>query len=559
MDNSVCGPPPHENAARTGTVAETTDQARLTWTAPRPTRFRSGLQRGLKALPGRVTRHPGIPLLIFACDPTTITAVRDSTVVKRRSNNSPSLWGCVLPAAYALVASVSAQTPEPRHEPDAFLNQQRAVEERLRKEFDAQMGAAGKAAFDWGGWFNFNLFVFDDGVESSRTLRRNDLRLWGRLTLDHGAHEFYARTRLSFLDFNHGDSYDGDEDDVDGPNLERGFYRFDLAKASQAYNGPAGDYDLVVTAGRDLVQFGTGLALAAPLDHVSLRGVYHDFELTTLAGKTVGSSQDFDLSRSATRTRRNFLGGQLKYLGFERHEPFAYVLWQRDRNREAEYRPFQGFGYDSFYSGLGSTGELTQRLRYETEWVYESGDSFGDGRFVRRNDIDAWALRAELEYLFRGDHKPRASIEYLFGSGDSGRAGSPTNSVGGNTGDFTDKSFVGFGFRDTGLSFAPRYSNVHMWRVGGSFYPWPGQERLQRLELGTDWYLYQKHDASAAVSDPTASVGSGYLGWEMDYYLNWRVTSDLAWTARLGAFFPGEAFDDRTARTFLLLGVVWSF
>ena len=171
-----------------------------------------------------------------------------------------------------IVSSVSAQAPELRHEPDAFLNQQRAVEERLRKEFDAQMGAAGKAAFDWGGWYTFNLFVFDDGVESSRTLRRNDLRLWGRLTLDHGAHEFYARTRLSLLDFNHGDSYDGNEDNVDGPNLERGFYRFDLAKALSATGtGATGsllpvpnDPNLVFTAGRDLVQFGTGLTVAAP-------------------------------------------------------------------------------------------------------------------------------------------------------------------------------------------------------------------------------------------------------------------------------------------------------
>ena len=110
---------------------------------------------------------------------------------------------CALAVGACAAGATFAQQPD--RQPSSFLNQQRAVEERLRKEFDAQMGVAGKAAFDWGGWYNFNLFLFDDGVESSRTLRRNDLRLWGRLTLDHGAHEFYARTRLSFLDFNHGD------------------------------------------------------------------------------------------------------------------------------------------------------------------------------------------------------------------------------------------------------------------------------------------------------------------------------------------------------------------
>ena len=41
--------------------------------------------------------------------------------------------------------------------------------------------------------------------------------------------------------------------------------------------------------------------------------------------------------------------------------------------------------------------------------------------------------------------------------------------------------------------------------------------------------------------------------------MNWRVDADLAWTARLGAFFPGKAFSDRTTRTVLLVGMTWSF
>lgn len=452
------------------------------------------------------------------------------------------------------VGSTFGQSPQAR-EPASFVNQQRSIQDDIRKELDAQMGAAGKAAFDWGGWYSFNVFLFDDGVESSRTLRRHDLRLWGRLTLDQGAHEFYARTRLGLVDWNHGDSYDGNEDDIEGPNLERGIYRLDLRKALSA----AGDWDLIGTAGRDLVQFGTGLTLAAPLDHVSLRGIYREFELTAVAGKTVGSLDDFDLSRTATRNHRNFLGSQLRYLGFERHEPFAYVLWQRDHNQEAFPTAFQRFDYDSFYFGLGSIGEVTQHLRYETEWVFEEGRSYGHRRFLNTNEVEAWAWRHELEYLFPGRHQARASVEYLFGSGDATRLASPTNSLGGNFFDFSDTSFIGFGFEDTGLSFAPRYSNLHMWRAGGSFYPWPDHELFHRLEVGTDWYLYQKHHETGAVSDPTATVRAGYLGWEMDYYVNWRMSVDFAWTTRFGAFFPGDAFDDRTTRTFLLVGMTWSF
>lgn len=462
----------------------------------------------------------------------------------------------------ALADPSSAQTRSAtpaRQEPDAFINQQRAVEERLRKQFDEEIGDSRRALFDWGGWYNTYLFVFDDGVESSRILRRFDLRLWGRLSLDQGAHQFYARGRFGFLDFNTGDSYDSNDDDVEGPNLERGFYRFDLSRALRAYREQTADYNVVVTAGRDLVMTGNGLALATPLDHLAVSGSYRSWELTLFGGRTVGSSQDFDLSRTATRMRRDVYGGELRYHGFDRHEPFVYAFRQHDRNREAIYQPFQKYDYDSFYVGAGSTGELWEHVRYSTEWVYESGSSFGHRQFIFDNDVEAWAVQAELEYLFPGVHKARASIEYLFGSGDSDRFASPTNSYGGNSGDRDDSGFIALGYRDTGLSFAPRYSNLHLWRTGASCHPWPDSQTFRHLELGADAYLFWKHHRDGAVSDPTANVRSGYLGWEMDYYLNWQVRADLSWTVRLGTFFPGQAYSDRSVRTFLLVGMTWSF
>ena len=506
-----------------------------------------------------------IPLLIFWRRAVRMDAyVRETGVVETCSQGRSTLRPICLALTLWVIApgvagpAVGQQTP-PRRDTESFVNQQRAVEERLRRQFDAEVGESVRALFDWGGWYSLHLFVFDDGVESSRTLRRHDLRLWTRLGIDDRAHEFYARTRLSLLDFNSGDAYDGNDDDVEGPNLERGYYRFDLASTIRAYQGRRTDYNVVVTAGRDLVLLGTGLALATPLDHVSLRGTYRSWEFTGFAGRTVGSSEDFDLSRTVRCTRRDFLGAQVKYLGFERHEPFVYAFQQRDRNGEATFQPFQRFDYDSSYVGIGSTGEIGKGLRYTTEWVYESGRSFGHRQFIHDNAIDAWAVQAQLEYLFLGKRRARASVEYLFGSGDPDRLVSPTNTVGSNYGDRSDTGFIGFGYSDTGLSFAPRYGNLHMWRAGASYYPWPDNSRLKRFELGTDWYLYYKHHRAAAVSDPTADRQSGYLGCEMDYYANWRMTSDLACTARLGVFFPGRAFSDREVRSFFLVGMTWSF
>ena len=460
----------------------------------------------------------------------------------------------------AAVTAVTAQTPSVRQqEPEAFVNRQRQLDARLREEFDAEVGAAQRALFDWGGWYSSYVFLFDDGVESSRTLRRNDLRFWSRVVLDKGAHEFYARARLSLVDFNTGDAYDGNDDDVEGPNLERGYYRFDLAKAAGAYQGRALDYNLVVTAGRDLVEFGGGTVLATPLDHVAVRGVYRSFELTGLFGRTVGSTPDFDISRTATRSHREFAGAQLKYLGFERHEPYAYALWQHDRNVEAIYQPFQKYAYDSAYAGIGSSGELSKGLRYGTEFVYEDAQGFGAGQFLYRNDVSAWAVQCALEYLFPGKNNARTSIEYVFGSGDADRFGSPTATALGNRGHFSDTTFIGFGYNDTGLAFAPGIENLHMWRAGASYYPWPDSAAWRRVELGTDWYLFHKHHRDAAVSDPTSDTRSGYLGWEMDYYVNCQLTADLFWTTRWGIFFPGAAFSDTTTRTFFVIGLTWSF
>lgn len=442
--------------------------------------------------------------------------------------------------------------------PESFLLQQRRLEEDIRALRRQEATAADRAFFDYGGWYSFHLFIFDDGVESSRVLRRHDLRLWSRLRLDEGAHEFYLRGRVSLLDFNTGDAYDGNDDDVEGMNLERGVYRFDLAKALGGYDVTDGR-NLTVVLGRDLVEIGTGLTLSAPLDHVGVTWSDDSWRLRGLAGRTVGSLADLDRTRPIDRSRRAFFGAEITYTGFERHEPFVYALWQRDHNRETRPVLLQQYDYDSFYVGVGSTGEVAPRWGYRAEWVYESGRSFGHRRFIEADIIEAWAFDAELEYRFPGAHQARAAVEYLFASGDAQRRGSPTDASGGNMSGREDSGFNGFGYRDTGLSLAPALSNVHILRTGTAFYPFPDIPKFARLEVGADSFLYFKNHRRGAISDSTAPRHSSYLGWELDTFANWAVSSDVAWTVRFGVFLPGDAFDDRSPRTFFLTGITWSF
>jgi len=452
------------------------------------------------------------------------------------------------------VPTVQAQQPS-----DAFLNQQRAIENEVRATLDRELPADQKLDIDWGGWYSFYMFLYDDGIESSRTFRRHDLRLWGSASLDQGAHQFYVRGKLICDDFNSGDSFDGNDDDWIGPNLDRAFYQFDLRRAAKAYQNKTLNWNFNLKVGRDLVEFGTGYALSLPLDHLLLKLEVGDFEISGLAATSIRSTDDIDRTRpDSGNSERNFWGTQIKYTGLERHEPFFYAFWNEDMHREKWPDYFQEYDYDSWYLGVGSNGEFFSNLRYATEWVFEGGHSYGDARPRDAQNVCAWAFDFTLEYMPNWAMKPRFIGEYMFASGDPNRPGSPTDALGGNT-KGRDTSFVGFGYRDTGLSFGPRLSNIHIWRAGAAIRPFEKIELLREIELGTDWYLYAKNRSRAAVSDITADEPSGYAGWEMDYFANWRVTSDLSWTARLGTFFPGAAFSDQTTRTFLLVGMTYSF
>ena len=408
-------------------------------------------------------------------------------------------------------------------------------------------------------------------------LRQTELGFYSDLIFD-GANEFFFRGRLFHRDFNPGDRFNSDGEDVDG-RIDRLFYRFDLAKFQGAYQGVEPKYDVSIKLGRDLILWGNGLTLSTDLDGAVVDLSYEPFSLELIAGVTPLDTVDFDSARPRfdSRTERG-LYGALGSVRVGTHRPYAYVLVQRDYNNDqltaddmvngAAAIPTK-FHYDSHYIAIGSTGALTDRLSYGVEGVYEGGHTLSspftldaDGNPVTndqtRDRIEAYAVDGRLDYVLADDHATRLSGEVLFASGDDDRVASTTTTYGGNVPGTKDRAFNAFGLPDIGTAFSPAVSNLLMFRVGATTFPFPQYKPLRKMQLGTDLYFFAKANTQAPIDE--ASSGSRWLGLEPDIYMNWQITSDIALSVRYGLFVPGDAItDDVKMRQFLFAGVTVSF
>jgi len=437
---------------------------------------------------------------------------------------------------------------------------QRVFEELLRVRLDQQLPRAREIGVDAGGWFNFTLFNFDDAsARRERTLRRYALRGWAAMDV-RGVHQAYVRGLLDFKDWNAGDHPQGDDFQE---TLERAWYQLDLGQIERNRTGREPPLGLRVKVGREFATIGTALALATPLDMVRFDLSVGELELMALLGQSVNRTRNIDRSERVWGEQdRCFWGVELAYRGLSRHRPFAYFLSNQDNTTPRPDSPFQSYEYTSHYVGVGSEGTvLLPDLRYQVEVVGEWGKTYSEGVSAGRDRVRAMALDVLLEYLSKGRTRPKLTLEYLFGSGDSDRRLSSSSTIGGNRPGTRDKAFNAFGFRDTGLAFSPRISNIHIYKLGASCFPLENVEPFKKMELGTSVFFYHKAKDAGAVSDTTAVNDAQWLGWEWDVFCDWRLTSDLAWTIRYGAFQPGSAFPrgDDSCRQFLYTGLVYSF
>ncbi len=443
---------------------------------------------------------------------------------------------------------------------------QRILDEPFRLQMDRQIPANKRLILDWGGWFRSNYWYLDENVDrdhnghndGSRGYRQQQLRLWGRLNIDQ-VHQFYVRGKLDYMDWNHHSSYNHNDSDWQGPQLERGWYDFRLSRAQWAYGNGPGKFDLALRIGRQYVEFGTGLALSVPLDAVVMNGYYDNWQLTSMGAMSIPSSYNIDRSiPGVSKEDRRFWGLQLRYNGWRDHRPFAYFFSQDDVD-SGHMVNGQKFGYNSRYAGLGSRGKFFLRdLQYTVEAVSEFGHSYANNSTTSQA-IKAWAFDTELRYFFPDKHLSQVALEYLWASGDQDRQLSPANTMGGNRIGTNDNSFSAWGYRNTGLTLAPLMSNLGMVRLGASTFPARQHKYFRELKIGTNLFVYHKVRSQGAASDTLSTNDSSYLGSAMDLYSDWRITSDLSWMVRYGIFLPGKAFDSESARQLFFTGLTLSF
>lgn len=442
-------------------------------------------------------------------------------------------------------------------------------EEQLRVRLDQQIPEAREMGFDAGGWFNFAIFNYDDASTPSgsvRTMRKFEIHPWVRVNL-RGVHQFYFRGLFNYDDWNRGDNPAERGDDFN-ERLERAWYQFDLGQMLRNETGRAPPVGFRAKVGRAFATIGTAFVLSMPLDMVQVDVTTRDWEFMTLLGQSVSYTRNIDSSeRVVGRQDRWFFGTQATYMGLDHHRPFVYFLNNQDDTRPEPWDPMQSYEYTSRYLGGGSQGTLlSPNLRYQAEIVGEWGQTYSEGvagGTTGRDRIRAMALDVLLEYLFQVRTRPKVSVEYMYGSGDHNRRTSSTATIGGNRADSTDSAFNAFGFRDTGVAFSPLVSNIHIYRGGASFRPLEKLALFKKMELGSNIFFYHRAAGEGAISDTTVDPGNDarWLGWEWDVHCNWRLTSDLVWTMRYGAFIPGSAYDggDKTCRQFFYTGIIFSF
>jgi len=465
----------------------------------------------------------------------------------------------VVAASLAILASAAHAQQPPLQRGDEVFQRTYFFEKEVRDRLEAAVPSKQPALIEWGGMYIPSYTYFNDTNNENASLTVQDLRLWTQITLD-DVHRIFARGRLAYTDWSDGDSGVYPEHDLEGMNLEIGYYELDVARAAEKYWGAKWPFQMKARGGRQYIEFGRGLVLDQALDAGLFTIDTGQIGFTGFAGRNIESQDNIDRSVPGfSRSRRTFYGAEVRYKGIPRHEPYAYWVLQRDWSEEKPENPAQDYRYDSHYYAIGSRGQLAPRTKYELESVWEFGRGAANGQINdHRERVRGFAFDAEVDHYLKHPLDPTLSLEYAYASGDGDRQNA-TNAFMGNRAGTVDNSFLGFGYVNSGLALGARFTNIQFVRLGGRLTPYNKKAALGRVDVGLNYYFLFKSDAGGPISDPTAVEDSSDLGQEVDVFCEWRILSDLSLSVYYGRLYPGQAYLDRQPRDFLFTALTISF
>ncbi len=464
---------------------------------------------------------------------------------------------------------------------EAHKVRQMRLEQETQRALELRREMAQRFLWDWGGSERFMFLTYDDIdndriSDKRRTMKSNNFYLWGNLNLD-DIHNFYVRFHGEHIDWNQGDQYRSTENQFKF-NLEEGFdeghYTLNIDRALESYLSYSIPVQMKLKAGRFRTYIGSQLAYVRKSNGIQLEGKSKWVDFKVFGVRNLIDEENIDFSVPGFRSsRRFFYGAELKYTGLKKHIPYVFALIQEDDSGENIEDPDQDYEYDSRYYGIGSRGEIIKSLYYQVEGILEDGKSFPEaateGIAPDNVQIDAWAFDASLHYVYNILTHPTFSAEYAFGSGDSDRTERPTDgadpsanrvvtTVPGNEEGTTDRNFLNFGYIDTGLSMAPRISNLQMFKFGLSLTP---TEYIgnRSVNVSVDFFIFRKDKKKAAISDSRADRAQRSLGKEFDVNVSWQIFSDLAASINYGRFYPSNAYSDKDAKDFLMFTMSYQF
>jgi hypothetical protein len=422
--------------------------------------------------------------------------------------------------------------------------------------------------FDFGFWHKFGYYHYEDlgggsTNEHARDLRLHRLYAWTEVVLDR-THRFYARIATLSFDYSKGDGGIWDHK-IYKPRLDMGFYEYrtEAVKGSQS---TIKQYSL--RFGRQLLKVGSGFTYRRIHDGIRAGASTRMLDAEAFFAQSIPSEDNIDQSKPGNnRQRRNFYGAQVSLRKWQNHTPFVYVLLQRDRQGEKIKNIDQNFIFHSNYIGIGSKGSLCRKVNYRAEYVIMGGKRHADSIIfpfpLGKTRIEAYAFDSKIEYIPGGVFKTVLSLQYMFGSGDSDRL-QPTDTYLGNEPFTSDATFVAFGHVETGYALYPMVSNLHVFRLSGSFMPLRNSSLFSKLRVGTAFITFQKHKRGGGISTrKSQTYDNKNVGWEVDFFAQWEVFSDLHVTVKWGHFDPGNAFSSdsgmRRNLDYYFLGVIYSF